>query len=936
MRELRFKGIKVHNLKNVDVSIPLGKISVITGLSGSGKSSLVFDTIYAESSRRFIESLGTFSRNYLPKLPSPDIESAENIPPAIAVRYLPLSRSSRSTVGTSTEIYDYMRLLFANLGTVWCPECDLPIKPVSPGAAAQMILDELTGKTIIVTFTLSLDGADWKTTQGQLSSKGFYRIWQDNSVIDLSQKKSKGRMKTVSVITDRLIVKETERTRIAEAVETAYKEGNGLCRVYSTDEDDHPVLTITEGRTCISCGNSFSLPTPGMLSFNSPHGACPECKGFGDIITYDPDKIITDKTKSLEEGAVPVLELNRFRYAKYHISQMFKNNRIPIDMPISFLSERDFGILWNGDREEDGLLGFFKNLEKKRYRVDIRAILARYRSYMSCPACKGSRLRNEALNIKLHNQNIGDVVKMPITDLLEYIKEVLKNYRDHKAAVEILEQITARLDMLIKVGAGYLSLNRMTRTLSRGELQRINLINAAGARLTETLYLMDEPSVGLHPMDEEGLTDVIYELKQRGNTVVLAEHSPAIIRAADYVVELGPKAGADGGEVVFHGFRDEFFRQETITSRYADGSRILDVPAFRRDGFQRFIEVKGAREHNLKSVDARIPVGALTCITGPSGAGKSSLIINVLYGAWKKDEDKDYNMEAGECDSISGLNYFDDVIMVEGGRISTTPRSCVATFIGVFGEIRKHFAGLRTARNAGLKPKDFSFNTRDGRCPECEGRGKIIVDLQFLPDVSVVCERCRGTRYREAPLKHRFMGMNINEILELTVEKAAEAFRGKEQIVSKLRILDDTGLGYLRLGQPLDTLSSGETSRLALARIIGKKKIKDRLFLFDEPSIGLHPFNIARLMRVFTRMIVNGATIVCIEHNPEIIKSADYVIDMGPGGGVNGGRILASGTPEEIAESSDSVTGPYLKEYLNSGKAVHEGPTVYNGYPVTR
>ena len=935
MRELRFKGIKVHNLKNIDVAIPLGSISVVTGLSGSGKSSLVFDTIYAESSRRFIESLGAFNRIFLPQLASPDIESAENIPPAIAVRYLPLSRSSRSTVGTSTEIYDYIRLMFANLGKIWCPECNLPIQPINPSSAAERIINEFGGKAVIITFPLYIEGKNWKEIQNELLAKGFYRVWHESSIVETSQLKPRKRKITLSIVTDRLIAKEKERTRLAEAVESAYKEGNGCCRIYKPDSDN-TVLSLTEGRTCVQCGKSFPLPTPGMFSFNSAYGACPECRGFGDIITYSPDKVIPDKSKSLEEGAAPVLELSRFAYKKYQINELARRNKIPADMPVSFLSPRALNILWNGDDRDEGLLGFFKSLEKKRYRVDIRAILAKYRSYVSCPACKGSRLRQEALNVKLERLDIGEVVRMPFTDLLVFANDILFRHRNNKAAVEIMEQIINRLEMLIKVGVGYLALNRMTRTLSRGELQRINLINAAGARLTGTLYLMDEPSVGLHPMDEEGLTDVIIELKKRGNTVIVAEHSPTIIRIADYIVELGPKAGADGGEVVFSGSLENFFKQNTITSRYADGSRMLDIPPFRRSGFERFIEIRGAKAHNLKSIDARMPVGAFTCITGPSGAGKSSLMLDVLYGGWKRHEKKDFNKEAGEFDSITGLDFFEDVVPVESGRITTTPRSCVATFVGVFGEIRKHFAGLRTARSAGLEPKDFSFNTRAGRCPDCEGRGKIIVDLQFLPDVSVVCERCRGTRFREAPLKHRYLGMNINDILELTVEKAVEIFKSREKITSKLRILDDTGLGYLRLGQPLDTLSSGETSRLALARIIGKKKMKERLFLFDEPSIGLHPFNIARLIRIFTRMIANGATIVCIEHNPEIIKSADYVIDIGPGGGGNGGRILAVGTPEEIAGNKESVTGPYLQKYLVSGKDATAGQTVYNGYPVTR
>lgn len=935
MKNLRIKGIKVHNLRNIDVSIPLERITVITGLSGSGKSSLVFDTIYAESSRRFIESLGAFNRIYLPRLPAPEIESAENMPPAIAVRYLPLSRSSRSTVGTSTEIYDYLRLLFANIGETWCSECGIKIEPLNSSQAADILIRAGAGKTAVITFSKNLEHQNFKDFLESISSKGFFRIFRNGAIEDISSFGKYKKEKTFEVIIDRLIVKERERTRIAEAVETAYKEGNGICRIFFQDAEEEP-LVFTEGRTCINCGRFYPLPSAGMFSFNSLHGACPECKGFGDIITYDLEKIIPDKRKTFNEGAVPVLELNRFNYVKYNILNLLKRNGISPDIPVSFIRPKDLEIIWKGDEESDGLLGFFKTIERKRYRVDIRAILAKYRSYLRCPACRGSRLRPEAMNVKVDGIDIGKSVEMPISELLQFIKRAAESYKSNKAALEIFSQINRRITMLVNVGVGYLTLNRMTRTLSRGELQRINLINAAGAGLTGSLYLMDEPSVGLHPMDEDGLMEIVDHLKEQGNTVVIAEHSAAMIKKADYIIELGPKAGEDGGSIVFEGMMKDFISADTITSKYIQSDRSEDIPEFRRTGTREYIKIRRARANNLKNLDIDIPSGVLTCITGPSGAGKSSLIMDVLYGYWRKTIMNDVTANFGECGSIEGLGDFEDVISIEGGRISLSPRSCVATFIGVFAEIRKHFAELRTSKAAGLQPKDFSFNTRYGRCPECEGRGKIIVDLQFLPDVSVVCERCRGSRYREAPLEHRFLGKNIFGILDQTVEKSMEIFKGKDKINSKLRLLDDIGLGYLKLGQPLDTLSSGEASRLALARIIGRKEMSGRLFLFDEPSIGLHPFNVSKLLRIFTRMLANNATIICIEHNLDIIKAADYVIDMGPGGGDKGGNILAAGTPEEIAANEISVTGRYLRAILEKERRSPVGKTVYNGYQITR
>lgn len=935
MKQLQIRGIKVHNLKNIDISIPLELITVITGLSGSGKSSLAFDTIYAESSRRFIESLGAFNRIFLPKLPAPQIESAENIPPAIAIRYTPISRSSRSTVGTSTEIYDYIRLLFATIGNVWCSECKIKIEPTNASQVSDILIEKFSGKTALITFPIKANHLERKKLQNNLTSKGFFRVWHNSKITEIIKLRSRKNEELWDIISDRIILKDKDKTRISEAVETAYRESEGICKIFIPGASAKPLI-FTEGNLCVKCGRSYPFPTPGMFSFNSPYGACPECKGFGDIITYDIDKIIPDKTKTFRQGAIPVLELNRFGYMKERMEELMRRNGISMDIPFSFLTNYHKELLWNGENDYEGIKGFFKNLERKRYRVDIRVILAKYRSYLKCPVCKGSRLGSDAMNVKIEEMDIAKIVNMPFTDLINFILPLRVSQSSNKAASDILVQIIRRIEMLIDVGVGYLTLNRMTRTLSRGELQRINLINAAGSGLTGSLYLMDEPSIGLHPMDEQGLIEIIKNLKRNGNTVIIAEHSPTLIKNADYVLELGPKAGDEGGKIVFSGRKADFLKSGTITSSFINGSRVVDIPEFRRTGTGQFIRVKGATANNLKGVDVDIPVGVLTCISGPSGAGKSSLMMDVIYGNWKKEFKKDTVFPAGECEKIDGLDIFEDVIPIEGGKITVSPRSCVVTLMGVFSEIRKLFADLRTSRAAGLQAKDFSFNTKAGRCPDCEGRGYIAVDLQFLPDVIVECERCKGSRYREAPLNHRFLGLNIKDVLGLTVERSMEIFRSKERITLKLRLLDDIGLGYLKLGQPINTLSSGEISRLSLARMISRKEVKNRLFLFDEPSIGLHPFNISRLIKIFTRMLANNATIVCIEHNMEIIKTADYIIDMGPKGGNEGGRIMAAGTPEEIASDENSVTGKYLGESLINKLEESVGQTVYNGYQITR
>ncbi len=914
MTELKIKGCKVNNLKNIDVSIPLGKITVVTGMSGSGKSSLIFDTIYAESSRRFIESLGAYQRQYLMKLPAPEIETAENMPPAVAIRYRPISVNSRSTVGTSTEIYDYFRLLFAKGSHTWCSECNEPIKTHSAGEAAAELLEKHAGGKCVVCFAVSIDKKEADDKKKELLRKGFYRVFKDGETVNLDDLKPKQLTKSeLRVIVDRVKLTEKNSSRIAEAVEQAYHESGGEALALLPDSGAE--LEFSEIPHCRSCGQVFEPAHPALFSFNNPRGACPECRGFGDLIYYDPDKVIPDHTLSIEDGAVVPLEYNRFRYFKYHMLQGLKKEKIRPDVPWEELTDEERGKVWSGTKNFEGIDDIFKILEKKRYRVDVRSLIARFRSYSSCHLCGGSRLTKDAMNYRVAGKTIHDFVRMSVSELYKFMRghddEIVKN----RAIRDLFEHITGRIEILCRLGVGYLTLERLTRTLSGGELQRINLTNAVGGRLTGTLYLMDEPSIGLHPSDEEGIKDIIRSLRDLGNTILITEHSRSFINLADHIIELGPIAGEQGGEITFAGPLEEYKEKpETLTAKYLTGELKLPIPDYRREPGQKRIKIKGAGAHNLKEINLTIPLEQMVCITGPSGAGKSSLLFDTVYGYWLKHFKNEGGSVDPQCAGLEGLDALEDVIYIEGGKISRSPRSTVATYMGIFNEIRNIYAGLRSARMAGLEPKHFSFNTPHGRCGECQGRGFIEVDLQFLPQVKVTCESCGGSRFTAKPLKHYYMQKNIHDIMRSTGNEAQEIFEKNEKITKKLKLLRDLNLDYLTLGQPLDTLSSGEAARLRLARLIGRGSVRGRLFLFDEPSLGLHPYNIERLNKVFTRLVVEGGSVICIDHNLDIIKHADYIIDMGPGGGDNGGEITALGTPEEIAENPDSPTGRFLSD----------------------
>ncbi|MBN2134573.1 MAG: excinuclease ABC subunit UvrA [Acidobacteria bacterium] len=918
-KKLIIKGIKVHNLKNIDVEIPLGKITVVTGLSGSGKSSLLFDTIYAESSRRFIESIGTYSRQYLLKLPVPDIQSAENIPPSIAIGYKQISRGSRSTVGTSTEIYDYLRLLYAKASETWCSRCNIRIETDSPTEVSDDIIRKNQDQNIVIGFRLG-GKDDIESRINYLIRDGFHRVHVNGKIYDMADG-SKIRPETTPeslVIADRVKAVEKNSARISEAVEISYRYGDGEVAIISKIGEEK---RYSENRVCQNCGDSYPKPTPVMFSFNNPKGACPKCRGFGDIIEYDINKVVPDPWKTISEGAIKPLEFSRFRRFRYDFFNGLKRYGISADKKWHDLTEEEKDLIWNGLDDFEGIGEIFNILERKKYRVDVRVLLAKYRTYRECTECSGSRLQRTAMNYRFGGKTIAEIVRMPLHDLKDFFRGYKTGKNLNKVEAELIEQIYRRLSILCRVGVGYLALNRMTRTLSGGELQRINLTNAVGARLTGTLYLMDEPSIGLHASDEEGLLEIIRNLKNLGNTIVIAEHSKSIIEIADNIIDLGPLAGESGGEITFSGPLESFKEEsDSLTAKFITARMETEVPEFRRLDKQGEISIKNARAHNLKGIDIDIPLHRFVTVTGPSGAGKSTLMQEILVKYWKYNYLNEQSHGRSECDKITGLDDIRDIVEITGGDISSSPRATVVTYMGAFQEIRNIFAGLRSAKLDLVEPKHFSFNTKAGRCPECEGRGNIIIDMQFLPEVNVTCEACSGTRFNRKPLKYRYQGKNIAEILSLTTDEALDIFSNQPKITRRLSLLKDLNLSYLKLGQSLDTLSSGEAARLKLARMIARGEIPERLFIFDEPSLGLHPYNIRKLIAVITRLIVNGASVICIDHNLDMIKSSDYVIDLGPGGGERGGRIVAAGTPEELIQNPDSITGKFLSDVMPDKK----------------
>ncbi|GAB4230539.1 MAG: excinuclease ABC subunit UvrA [Acidobacteriota bacterium] len=926
-----------NNLKKISVSLPVGAMTVITGVSGSGKSSLAFDTLYAEGQRRYIESLSSYARQFLERIPKPAVKEIRGISPAVAIRQKTISRNPRSTVATVTEIYDFLRLLFSRVGVLYCRKCGKEVRHDTVDQVVEELLERHAGARAVLSFPLrnsALDLSEAGTNrsvgteeiQENLLKQGFRRLLPPPlgkvRPVTLPAKLPEDREELLAwhVLVDRLVLEAAARDRLVDSLEMTFAEGRGTALVtILRDEVEEPVtLRFSERFECQDCGITYRAPEPHFFSFNSPYGACPTCHGFGSTITIDKGLVIPDPGKSLAEGAVEPFTKPRYRRFQQKLLRWAEEIGLPVDIPYRDLGPAAQRAIWFGSEDFPGVVGFFDYLATKKYKMHVRIFMARYRGYTTCPDCEGSRLREEARLVRIAGRSIADVVALTIAEASEFFGALRLNREQQVIAARVLEEIQRRLSFLLEVGLGYLTLDRLTSTLSGGEMQRIHLAASLGAGLTGTLYVLDEPSIGLHPRDQDRLVRILKRLRDLGNTIVVVEHEREIIREADHIIDIGPRAGAFGGEVVFSGtYRELLESPDSLTARYLRGDDKISVPALRRPVRREKLVIRGATHHNLKNIDVEIPLGLLVCITGVSGSGKSSLVEEVLYAGLMRLKGQ-WTGPVGTHRAIEGAELVSDVILVDQSPIGRTPRSNPATYVKVYDEIRKLFAAQRQAQVLGLTPGHFSFNVAGGRCETCQGAGTVTVEMQFLADVELPCEDCGGTRFQPHVLEVRYKGLNIAEVLRLTVAEALEHFAGQPKITRKLKILREVGLDYLQLGQSATTLSGGEAQRIKLAAYLSQRTKGRALFILDEPTTGLHFDDIAKLLQALERLLASGATIVMVEHNLDVIKCADWVIDLGPEGGEGGGYIVAAGPPELVATEPRSHTGRFLRELLDS------------------
>jgi excinuclease ABC subunit A len=963
------RGARVHNLKDVDFEVPHNTLTVVTGVSGSGKSSLAFDTIYAEGQRRYVESLSAYARQFLERIEKPDADSIDGIAPAVAIRQKNTTRNPRSTVATATEIYDYLRLLFARVGRTYCVNCGGEIKKDTVDEVADTILALDPESRLQVFFPLQRPVAASTEARGQsarskrkspsvephelteavktrlfdLRKGGFNRLYQTGQIFEFSTPETLLEInfnRPVYVLVDRLTVSAEARSRIVDAIETAYREsGEVIFEIPPRDDQPLRQLRFSQRFECKHCNLRYEEPEPRLFSFNNPYGACPRCQGFGNTIDFDLDRVIPDKTKTLGEGAVEPWTKPKYRPLFTEMKRYAKQAGIPLDVPWAELDSKEQRLLVEGEGSFLGVRGFFTHLERKKYKLHVRVFLSRYRGYSQCSECRGARLRLEARQVRINGRNICEICAMTVEETARFFSQLQLSAQEADIADKLFEEIRERLRFLNDVGLEYLTLDRLSSTLSGGEAQRIQLATSLGSRLVGTLYVLDEPSIGLHSRDTHRLIKILHDLRDLGNTILVVEHDPDIMRASDRILDLGPGAGENGGQLVAEGTYDEIQRNPaSLTGRYLSDDLRIQLPAVRRKPGSQQIKIRGARAHNLKGIDLSIPLGMIVAITGVSGSGKSTLLHQVLYKALAQAKKQPTNgMESASVtwDSVEGDQFIDEIVLVDQSPIGRTPRSNPVTYIKAFDTIRDLFASLPEAKKRAFSAGYFSFNIPGGRCETCQGDGTVTVEMQFLADVELICEECKGTRYKPRVLEVRYRGKNIHETLNLTVKESLRFFAEVPKITEKLRVLEEVGLGYLRLGQSATTLSGGEAQRMKLAahlqpaaRQTGRLTAQDdvrrkrrMLYIFDEPTTGLHFDDVSKLLAAFRRLIDVGGSIVVIEHNLEVIKTADWVVDLGPEGGAGGGNIVGAGTPETIAKLPGSYTGKYLARILNGNGA---------------
>ncbi len=962
--EIIVRGARVHNLKNINCTIPHNKITVVTGLSGSGKSSLAFDTLYAEGQRRYVESLSAYARQFLERMEKPDVDEISGIAPPVAIRQKNTTRNPRSTVATATELYDYLRLLFARIGITMCYNCGQVVERDHVDAVADRVIEGEPGRRFYVLFQVNpgvAAGAAASTPASHPPSKrkkqattedkspsstqatpappseelkprlfalrqrGYNRLYQHGRVFEFSAPESLLDIdfaQPVYILVDRLAVAPDIRQRVIDSVELCYREsGEAILEFVAPDSAAAPERWVFNERfECKNCKIVFQDPEPSLFSFNNPYGACPRCQGFGNTIDFDLDLVIPDKNKTLAEGAVEPWTKPRYRAPFNEMRRAARARGIPLDQPYYKLNVEQRRWLVDGDASFGGIRGFFEYLERKKYKLHVRVFLSRYRGYTLCPECQGGRLRREALNVRIQQKNITEVCRLSIQDAYHFFNELRLSAPQQTIADKILEEIRSRLKFLYRVGLEYLTLDRLASTLSGGESQRIQLATALGSNLVGALYVLDEPSIGLHPRDTGRLIEILKTLRDLGNTVLVVEHDPEMMSEADKMLDLGPGAGEHGGRIIYAGDMGGLLADaRSLTGRYLSGELQIPVPKERRKPGKHWLRVRGARQHNLKSIDAEIPLGLMVCVSGVSGSGKSTLVHDVLYNALISR--RGLPAPRAEYERIEGDQQLGEIVLVDQSPLGRTPRSNPVTYIKAFDTIREAFASTLEARKHGYTPGHFSFNIPGGRCETCQGDGTVTMEMQFLADVDLVCEECRGRRFKPAILEIQYKGRNIYEVLQMTVKEGLSFFSNLPKLTNAIRVLDEVGLGYLRLGQSATTLSGGEAQRVRLAAHLAHRTSENSLFIFDEPTTGLHFDDINKLLTAFHRLIETGATVLIIEHHMDVLKTADWIIDLGPDGGDSGGYVVAAGPPESLLKNNHSLTGKFLAKYLRDSKA---------------